>query len=241
LEKKRSKELAILQKELGLALPDPALLDTALTHLTFAFENKQRVQEHNQRLEFLGDVVLGLIVAEYLYCTCPEKQEGDLTKMRAAVVCEATLSKKARELNLGAYLLLGRGEELSGGRERVSILADTFEAVIGAIYLGAGLEQARKFVLKQLDKEIHLSIEGNYFDYKTILQELVQKNFEENVAYTILKESGPDHDKRFVAGVTFRERVMATGEGKSKKEAEQVAAQRLLQKIEEKKDLTILN
>jgi len=227
----------MIQKKFGIEVQKIDLLDTALTHPTYVFENRQLTKSHNQRLEFLGDVVLGLVVAEHLYRICPDKQEGDLTKMRAAVVCETTLSKKARELDLGSYLLLGHGEEHSGGRERVSILADAFEAVVGAIYLGSGLEQARKCILEQLGKEIQMAVEGHYSDFKTILQEKMQKNYYENITYVILKESGPDHDKRFIAGVAFREQILATGEGKNKKEAEQKPAQKLLERFEEQKGI----
>ncbi|GAW91070.1 ribonuclease III [Calderihabitans maritimus] len=229
----RKKQLAELQQKLGVSFKNWELLNRALTHPTYAFEHRELKLEHNQRLEFLGDAVLGMIMAEYLYLNYPHKPEGELTKMRAAVVCEPTLARKAAELGLGSYLLLGRGEELSGGRERASILADVFEAVIGALYLDKGVEDTRNFVLAYLAEEVKHIEDGGYGDYKTALQELVQKNFDDNVSYVILEETGPDHDKRFVAGVKFQERLLAKGSGRSKKEAEQKAAAVALEKIEQ--------
>ncbi|MHB1419020.1 MAG: ribonuclease III [Bacillota bacterium] len=229
METKRQRLLLELQNRCGMQLDTLGLLNTALTHPTFVFENKNLGLEHNQRLEFLGDAVLGLVVGDYLYRFYPQMAEGDLTKMRAAVVCENTLARKARDLDLGTYILLGRGEELTGGRERTSILADVFEAVIGAFYLELGLEQARSFILRQLEADVKGLGRGNYGDYKTLLQEIVQKEFEDNVSYIILKETGPDHDKRFVVGVNLRNQLLAKGIGRSKKEAEQKAAQAALE------------
>ncbi|MHB1126018.1 MAG: ribonuclease III [Bacillota bacterium] len=225
MEAKRQRALLEVLGKCGIHLNTLSLLNTALTHPTFVFENKHLGIVHNQRLEFLGDAVLGLVVGEYLYHLYPHMAEGDLTKMRAAVVCESALARKARELNLGSYILMGRGEELTGGRERASILADAFEAVIGAFYLELGLEEVRTYIIGQLDAVISGLGHGNYGDYKTLLQETVQKEFEDNVAYLILQETGPDHNKRFVVGVTFRGRLLAEGVGRSKKEAEQKAAQ----------------
>lgn len=186
---------------------------------------------HNQRLEFLGDAVLGLVVGDYLFSFYPGHPEGDLTKMRAALVCEVSLAERSRTLGLGRYLLVGRGEAISGGRERPSILADAFEAVIGAIYLDAGLETAKDFIVDQLKDAIeNLDLE-NCGDHKTMLQELVQKYGNEGVSYLILEESGPDHQKNFVAGVKLRERILARGSGHSKKEAEQKAAQAALKEL----------
>jgi len=229
LTKKRIQALKCLVESWGIALDNWDYLDQALTHPTFVFENKGRGLVHNQRLEFLGDAVLGLAVGDYLFGRFPDRPEGDLTKMRAAVVCEASLSERAKVLNLGQFLRLGRGEELSGGRDRGSILADAFEAVIGAIYLTAGLDAAKKFILDQLKDVIdHLDMH-NFGDYKTMLQELVQKTGEESVSYTILQESGPDHNKKFQAGVFYKDHLLARGTGNSKKEAEQKAAQEALQ------------
>ena len=209
------------------------LMKTALTHPSFTFENPGSALEHNQRLEFLGDAVLDFIVGEYLYLTHPDKPEGELTKMRAAVVNETTLARQAKTIDLGKVLYLGKGEQYSGGRERPSILADALEAVIGAIYLQYGFEEVRKFILGMLVPEIKKLAEGNYGDFKTMLQERAQKE-EYDVTYRILNETGPDHDKVFTAGVYIKGEVKGTGTGKTKKEAEQHAARLALQKWEEK-------
>lgn len=232
----RWRDLQQLLTKLDIRLNRVELVNVALTHPTFAFEHKHLNWEHNQRMEFLGDAVIGLVVAEYLYHTFPGCSEGDLTKMRAAIVCEPTLAHRARRLELGSYLLLGRGEELTGGRDRASILADAFEAVVGAIFLEAGLEAARDFVVRELGDDLQSLVPGEYKDYKTLLQELVQKRFEENVSYTILAETGPDHDKRFEAGVRFRDRLLAKGTGRSKKEAEQQAARKALELLHGKEN-----
>lgn len=203
------------------------LITMALTHPSYAQE--KNTAANNQRLEFLGDAVLNLVVAEYLYNHYGRKAEGELTKIRAKVVCEDALAIFARNINLGQYLLLGRGEEMSGGRKRKSILADAVEAVIGAIYLDQGLETVQLFIITQLEELISETASGDYYDYKSKLQELVQARDKENVSYAIIEESGPAHAKVFVAGVYYREQLLATGEGKSKKEAEQKAAQKVLQ------------
>ncbi|ADI02060.1 MULTISPECIES: ribonuclease III [Syntrophothermus] len=206
---------------------DTGLLTKALTHPSYSQENE--AVENNQRLEFLGDAVLNMVVAEYLYKNFPERPEGDLTRIRAKVVCEKALVKVANTLKVGEYLYLGRGEELSGGRKRNSILADTVEAVVGAVYLDQGLEYARDFILRYLAQDIHEVAEGNFYDYKSQLQELVQSRGKDNVTYAILEESGPAHDKTFIAGVFYRHKLLAQGVGKSKKEAEQKAAEKVLQ------------
>lgn len=238
MDRQRQQQLLDLQQRCGINMPHLSLLNTALTHPSYAFENRANPVESNQRLEFLGDAVLGLVVAEFLYRRFPNKTEGELTRMRAALVCEPTLAQVARKLDLGRYLLLGRGEELSGGRERPSILADVFEALCGAICLDAGLEAARKFILKHLSPAIKtLEAQRDYGDYKTVLQELVQRKYDENVSYLILDERGPDHRKEFVAGVKLHGRVLATGSGRSKKEAEQQAAKKALDEILEREGI----
>ncbi len=224
MDEARKIALAQLLANCGVTIEDISLINVALTHPTYVFENRHLHGEHNQRLEFLGDAVLGLLVGEHLYRRFPQCPEGDLTKMRATVVCENTLARKARQINLGSFLLLGKGEEMTGGRDRASILADVFEAVTGALYLTAGLETARQFVQTLLGEEIDHLVPGEYGDFKTHLQEIVQRDFEENVTYHILHESGPDHDKRFVAGVFLQRKLLAEGTGRSKKEAEQNAA-----------------
>ncbi|MBC7347063.1 MAG: ribonuclease III [Clostridia bacterium] len=230
MDEARLRQLAELERRCQVELSDRRLLNTALTHATYTFENRHLGWEHNQRLEFLGDAVLGMLLAEYLYRTYPDKAEGELTRMRAAVACEATLARKARELDLGSFLLLGRGEGMAGGQNRPSILADAFEALVAAIFLDAGLEEARKFVWGRFAPEFE---QLPYVDYKSELQELIQQHYEENVSYRVLGESGPDHDKRFTVGVFFRGKLLATGYGKSKKEAEQKAAAAALEKLEQ--------
>ncbi|NLP43281.1 MAG: ribonuclease III [Peptococcaceae bacterium] len=220
-------------QKLGLEKSHNNLIHTALTHPSYTFENPGAGLENNQRLEFLGDAVLDFIVGEYLYLTYPQKPEGELTKMRAAVVNETTLARKGMDIGLGQALLLGKGEQLSGGRARPSIIADALEAVIGAIYLQYGFERARNFVLDMLIPEIEELNDGNYGDFKTMLQEKAQK-VEYGISYKILEETGPDHDKVFTAGVYLQGELKGKGIGKTKKDAEQNAARLALEKWEEK-------
>lgn len=223
------KELGLnLAKRLGLDSPPNRLFITALTHPSYVFENPQFGRENNQRLEFLGDAILDFVIAEYLYLNYPDRPEGELTKMRAAVVNETTLAHKAHEISLGQELLLGKGEQVSGGRERPSILADAWEAVIGAIYLQYGFQEARRVILEMLKSSIMEVAQGNYGDYKTMLQEKAQRQ-EIDVSYQILVEEGPDHNKSFTAGVFLQGNLMGKGIGRTKKEAEQHAAQQVLE------------
>lgn len=217
-----------LAKLLELSPPPNRLFTTALTHPSFLFENPDSGVENNQRLEFLGDAILDFVVAEYLYLKYPDRPEGELTKMRAAVVNETTLARIAHKIELGKELLLGKGEQVSGGRERPSILADAFESVIGAIYLQYGFQEARRVILERLKPEIAEVAEGNYGDYKTALQEKAQRD-EAEVTYQILAEEGPDHNKRFTAGVFLQGELKGQGVGRTKKEAEQRAAQQVLE------------
>jgi len=220
-----------LKNRLGLTDCNYETINTSLTHPTFTFENRRLGGEHNQRLEFLGDAVLGLVVGEYLYHNFPALPEGELTKMRAMVVCEASLARLAKYLGLGTLLLLGKGEEMNGGRERPSTLADAFEALTGAVFLESGYHAARHHVLRTLAEELQSLIPGDYHDFKTILQEYVQRETDTNVIYAILRESGPDHDKRFVAGVSLKGKLLAEGNGRSKKEAEQEAARNAMERL----------
>lgn len=223
------KSIAKLQEFItnnGLQFKDMQLLTTSLTHPSYAQEHDN--VENNQRLEFLGDAVLNMIVAQYLYMNYPGQAEGVLTKIRSKVVCEKYLAKYARELGIGDVLILGRGEENSGGRNRNSILADAVEALIGALYLDQGLEPTQEFILGHLIKDIDETAKGDFYDFKSRLQELVQSSSRENVSYEILKETGPAHNRTFVAGVFFKNRLLASGEGKTKKEAEQRAAEEAL-------------
>jgi len=206
---------------------DEELMSTALIHPSYAQERSELC--NNQRLEFLGDAVLDFVVAEYLYQRFTNKAEGDLTQIRARVVCEKALVGMASRMDIGRYLMLGRGEDMSGGRSRKSILADTVEAVIGAIYLDQGLEFAREFILKYLEPVIIETVQGDYQDHKSRLQELVQARSRDNVHYKIISESGPAHARNFVAGAYFQNELLASGQGRSKKEAEQQAAGQALE------------
>jgi ribonuclease-3 len=218
---------------LNLDDPKSPLLLVALTHPSYTFENPNINKENNQRLEFLGDAVLDFIIGEYLYLKYSDKSEGELTKIRAAVVNESTLAQAARNIRLGQVLLLGRGEQVSGGRERSSILADALEAVIGAVYLQDGFNVARQFVLDMLVPIIDQVDQDHYGDYKTLLQEVAQRD-DCVVCYRILDELGPDHDKSFTAGVFVRGVLKGKGTGKTKKEAEQLAARLTLENWEAK-------
>ena len=202
----------------------------ALTHSSYSNENKSYA--FNERLEFLGDSVLGIIISDYLFKNETELPEGELTKLRANIVCEESLSEVSKKIELGTHMLLGKGEEATGCRERVSIFADAVEAVIAAIYLDGGIENARKFVLTQMDEIIQDSIKGRIFrDYKTHLQEVIQSQGETNIIYDLVEEIGPDHNKKFVMQVKLNDEVLGTGEGKSKKEAEQSAAKQALRRM----------
>ncbi len=228
----RQKQLEQLLEELGIkAKVNLALVHQALIHPSYVYEGGAATGEHNQRLEFLGDAVVGLVIGQYLYEQYPQKTEGELTKMRAAVVCEPSLARAAQQLSLGKYLLLGRGEEMMGGAKRPSNLADCFEAFIGALYLIAGLDFVKHLILKVLQQEIIQAAQGNYGDYKTQLQEYIQRVPESRVVYQILEERGPDHDKVFLAAVYCNEEEMARGQGRTKKEAEQQAARLALLKL----------
>ncbi len=217
------------QEIIGYRFTDEKLLKTALTHSSFANENKAANVKYNERLEFLGDSVLGLVVSRYIFENFPKLPEGKLTKMRAAVVCERSLWECAVNIDLGNYLILGRGEENMGGRTRMSILADAFEALIAAIYLDSSFETAREWVLGQLYETIMDASRGKMFkDYKTEFQEVVQINGDVDISYRVVSESGPDHNKSFLVDVYLNGTVMGSGEGTSKKKAEQMAAQNAL-------------
>lgn len=229
----RKSVLKELEKTINYRFKDITSLNTALIHSSFANENKLLVHKNNERLEFLGDVVLNLIVSQYLYKRFETSPEGELTKKRATIVCESSLAFAARKLNLGRYILLGKGEESTGGRNRESILADTFEAVLGAIYIDGSLASAQKFLLDIFEEEaIYAFTTGNLFtDYKTELQEILQRNTNEKIEYTVEKEVGPDHSKKFYMNVIVENKVIGKGIGKNKKEAEQMAAKQALYKL----------
>jgi len=220
-------QLAELQQKIGYQFRNPALLQQALTHSSYANEGKKH-GKNNERLEFLGDSVLSVIVAKHLFLTYKNIPEGELTKLRASLVCEKALDVFAARLSLGDYLKLGRGEEMTGGRQRPSILADAFEAVIAALYLDGGYEVAQKFVLSFIPKDLDIHQVGQLADYKTALQEIIQQNREEKVEYQMEAERGPDHAKVFTAVVLLNSNIIGRGEGSSKKQAEQNAAREAL-------------
>lgn len=220
-----------LAAALALTWRDLTLLDQALTHTSYAHENKHAARD-NERLEFLGDTVLELVVSDYLFRRYPAAPEGELTKLRAALVCEQTLARRAEAVHLGLFLQLGKGEEASGGRARPSILADAFEALVGAVYLDQGLAAATRFIISQLRDEKALLADGAFsHDYKTMLQELVQKQPDSHVTYQVIGEQGPDHDKVFQVAAYINARCAGTGTGKSKKEAEQHAARQAWEEL----------
>lgn len=216
------------EKVINYEFKDTALLEEALTHSSYANDQKNKNLKCNERLEFLGDSVLSLVVSNYIFCNCPNLPEGELTKLRASLVCEKSLFKFAKMINLGKYLRLSKGERHNGGSQRPSILADAFEAVIAAIYIDGGMEAAQKHILRFTEPEILNHKTQSIKDYKTNLQEIVQKNPGELLEYVLISESGPDHNKHFVVEVHLNSNVLGRGGGKSKKEAEQQAAREAL-------------
>ena len=216
-----------LQKSLNYKFKNDALLSQALTHSSYANESKDP-NSSNERLEFLGDSVLSIIVSDYIYKNY-SIPEGELTKLRASLVCEKALFDFAKQINLGEFIKLGKGEQASGGASRPSILSDAFEAVLAAMYLDGGIEPVRELVLRFVKDDLTHTEKISFKDYKTQLQEVIQKNPEERVEYVLIDEFGPDHDKRFTVNVMLNSNVIGTGTGKSKKNAEQEAAKRALE------------
>ncbi len=221
-----------LEQKIGYRFRNRELLVTALTHSSYANERHGEAQSY-ERQEFLGDSILGLVTAEFLFTHEPPLPEGRMTRMRAELVCEASLHKTALELGLGSYMRLGRGEEHTGGRERPSILADMVEAIIAAIYLDSGMEEARRFILARVLRDAAFDDSHRSADYKTRLQELVQRKSNQVIAYDLVEETGPDHDKTFTFEVLINGAVFGRGSGKTKKEAEQMAAARALESYRE--------
>ncbi len=213
-----------LQQVIGYKFSQKQLLVTALTHTSFANESKEKIK-NNERLEFLGDSVLQIVTAEYLF-THKNMPEGELTRMRANLVCESALFEFAQVINLGEYLRLGKGEEKSGGRSRPSVVSDAFEALIAALYLDGGFNAAKKFILPFLEGALKKA--ETDVDYKTMLQEIMQQNRQEKLSYVVKNETGPDHNKHFVVQVFLNSNYIGTGEGNSKKTAEQAAAKQAL-------------
>ncbi len=222
-----------LERRIGYDFKDKALLKQAITHSSFT--NEQRINKfgHYERLEFLGDAVLELVSSDFLYHRFPEQTEGSLTKTRASMVCEPSLAFCARDLELGKFMLLGRGEESTGGRNRDSITSDAMEAVIGAIYLDGGIEPAREFI----DKFILSDLEDKqlFFDSKTTLQELMQRELKKEFHYVLIEETGPEHEKQFIVEVQMEGTVIGQGSGRTKKSAEQHAAYEALLLLKNKR------
>ena len=219
-----------LENAIGYRFRNIQLLQNALTHSSYANERWHNSLLSNERLEFLGDSVLGMLVAEYLYKTFPDRPEGELTRMRADMVCEHTLATVANKIGLGGHLMLGHGEERLGGRSRESILADATESVIAACFLDGGLEAAQQFVQKFILVEVPVTRLNNV-DYKTALQELVQQKKNQVLSYALVGQSGPDHDKQFDVAVSLNGTVVGTGSGRSKKRAEQMAAKAAMENL----------
>src|SRR6056297_165771 len=225
-------KLTELENKLNLKFDDKGLLRRALTHKSFANENSDLNIKDNERLEFLGDSVLSLSISTYIFNKYDDYKEGKLAKIRSVIVSAPVLAEKASELNLGKFLLLGKGEELSGGRNRDSILADTMEAILGAIYLDKDFNFVFDFIINNFKNFIFEVNNGNYIqDYKTMLQEIIQKNSNNRPEYEVVKEKGPDHNKEFYVTVNFEEKELGFGKGKSKKQAEQKAVKDALRQI----------
>ena len=230
LRKREEERLIALEEKIAYHFSDLSILVHALTHSSYSNEMRMEKQRNNERLEFLGDAVLELITSEYVYKKYPDLPEGNLTKLRASIVCEPTLSSCARDLNIGSFLLLGKGEVNTGGRDRDSILSDAMEAVIGAIYLDGGFTNAKEFIKSFILEDI--KGKDLFFDSKTILQEIVQNNNnKQKLRYKLISEEGPDHNKTFTVAVCIGNDEIDYGTGRTKKAAEQEAANRAIQKL----------
>lgn len=218
-----------LQKKIGYTFKDESLLKLALTHSSYANENKHEDVDYNERLEFLGDSVLGVIISRYVFDNNPEFREGELTKTRSKMVCESTLAECARAIDLGQHMYFGKGEELTGGRTRKSILADAFEALLASIYLDSDFIVIEKMIFKLMQEKLDMAEAGLIVDdYKTHLQELIQVNKDNRIKYELIHESGPDHQKTFKTAVKLNQKTIGEGVGSSKKESEQEAAKNAL-------------
>jgi len=226
------KNLNRLEDKISYKFKDQSLLKTAMTHSSYANEMHLQKNECNERYEFLGDAILELVSSEFLFTSNPKMTEGELTKLRASMVCEPSLAFCARDIELGEYLLLGKGEEATGGRKRDSITSDAMEALIGAIYLDGGFANAKEFIIKFILND--LDNKKLFYDSKTILQEVVQANFKkEEIQYILTGEEGPDHDKSFFVTVCIGESRFGEGKGRTKKAAEQQAAYKTILMLRE--------
>lgn len=235
IRKKAEISYLTLEENIGYHFSDSCLLLQALTHSSYANEMRMNKENNNERLEFLGDAVLELVTSEYLYREYKDFAEGDLTKLRASIVCEQTLSSCARDLNIGQFLLLGKGEDASGGRIRESILSDALEAVIGAIFLDGGFTNAKEFIYDYV--LLNIKNKELFFDSKTILQEIIQNdNNNLKIRYKLLSENGPDHNKTFTIAVYVGNDQVGCGSGRTKKAAEQEAASEAIQKLKTNKE-----
>ena len=229
-----NKNLSVFMQTIGYDFKDISLLEVALTHSSYANEQKKGNCCDNERMEFLGDAVLELSSSDYIYKNHAEMAEGKMTRLRASIVCEPTLALCARAIKLDTFIRLGKGEELTGGRSRDSIVSDACEAVIGAIYLDGGFANAKEFVLKYILTDIeHKQL---FYDSKTILQEIVQAGYNEELNYQLIREEGPDHDKRFVVEARIGEKSIGEGMGHTKKAAEQEAAYQALLKLKQQEN-----
>lgn len=222
-----------LQSELNVSFNNKNLLYQAFTHSSYVNEHRRKLFTDNERLEFLGDAVLELSVSKFLFEKYPQMSEGELTKLRASIVCEPSLVIFANELEFGRYVLLGKGEELTGGRERPALLADVFESFVGALYLDQGLERVVAFLEKVVFPKVELGAFSHVMDFKSQLQEMVQQSNNGVLHYEIVDEKGPAHNRTFVSRVLLNEQELGLGRGKSKKEAEQQAAQSAMQKLKQ--------
>ena len=232
----RLSEIRKFAKENDIPVQNAELLNIALTHTSYANEHKNETIHDNERLEFLGDAVLDLVVGEYLFLRFPQWPEGELTRAKASAVCKPACAECAAKFHIGDYMRLGKGEEASGGRTRISILGDAFEAVIGAIYLDNNYDVAARFILSHLKKFLDLIDRGDYdHDYKSDLQEIVQKHGDADIRYTLIRDEGPDHDKTIWMELTVNGKKLGCGMGKSKKEATQRAAKEAIEKLKAKK------
>lgn len=221
------------EKNINYKFKNPALLREALTHSSFSNERKENAVHNNERLEFLGDAVLSIVISDYLFKNHTDLPEGELTKIRSKIVCEATLGECSRRIDLGEFMFFGKGEEMTGGRKRTSILADAFEALIASIYLDGGIDHASQFIMSFMKDFISNAINGKVFlDYKTHLQEIVQIRKDNKIKYEIIGEEGPDHCKLFYTQVKLNDIVIGYGKGRSKKEAEQEAAKMAIEKLD---------
>lgn len=222
-------KLKELEKKIGYKFKDPALLKQAMMHSSYINEKHLEKYQCNERLEFLGDAVLELVSSEYLFLESPTVSEGELTRTRASMVCEPSLAFCAKDINLGSYLLLGKGEEATGGRERASVTSDALEALIGAVYLDGGFTNAKEFIQKFVLND--LEDKKLFYDSKTILQEMVQAQVQDGISYHLIGEEGPDHNKSFSVEVRIGDAVYGEGAGRTKKAAEQEAAYRAILRL----------